>query len=212
MELLQRHRYEEVVDEICNLKWSTLSGGELMRVAWAYYHFSVQFRETVQIACARYPGDRGLAELREGECDTDNLSPCPGIVDEGERVNHDEFMRRVLVMSNLDRDERIRVDRLGRSYLAEIRRVDADTRIMSLASYEDGGLEKVFSAILLAEDWNDPSLAAFHHFLVGHIQLDSDPDLGHGALCRHLVADDRILPLWRAFRNVLVEAAPGLVE
>jgi hypothetical protein len=29
-------------------------------------------------------------------------------------------------------------------------------------------------------------------------------------LCRHLVADDRILPLWEAFKNLLVTAAPRL--
>ena len=32
----------------------------------------------------------------------------------------------------------------------------------------------------------------------------------HGGLCRHLVADDRIVPLWEAFRDVLVGAAPRL--
>jgi hypothetical protein len=78
---------------------------------------------------------------------------------------------------------------------------------MSLSSYEDGGLETVFRAILEALDWESPALGAFHHFLVEHIRLDSGE---HGGLCRHLVADDRIAPLWRAFRNLLVGAAPRL--
>ena len=81
------------------------------------------------------------------------------------------------------------------------------TRAMSLSSYEDGGLEKVFAAMLTAKDWDEPSLGAFRHFLVEHIKLDSGE---HGGLCRHLVADDRILPLWEAFRDILVEAAPRL--
>lgn len=85
--------------------------------------------------------------------------------------------------------------------------MDALTRAMSLSSYEDGGLEKVFGAILQAPDWDEPSLRAFRHFLVEHIRLDGDE---HGSLCRHLVADDRVLPLWTAFRNILVEAAPRL--
>jgi hypothetical protein len=212
MELLQKYRYEQVIDTICDLKWSQLTRNELMAVSWAYYYFSVQFCETVEIACARDPADRRLTELREGECNTDNLSPYPDIAEPGEKMNHDEFMRRVLVMSTLGRDERMRVDRLGRAYVAAVRRIDPDTRIMSLPSYEDGGLEKVFSAILFAKDWDDPSLAAFRHFLVGHIRLDSNPDTGHGALCRHLVADDRILPLWSAFRNILVSAAPSLAN
>jgi len=113
-------------------------------------------------------------------------------------------------MSSLDRSTRARIERLGAAYLAEVRRTGVETRVRSLSSYEDGGLEKVFSAVLRARDWNEPSLAAFRHFLAGHIDLDTDPDMGHGALCRHLVADDRIVPLWRAFRDLLKQAAPTL--
>ena len=53
---------------------------------------------------------------------------------------------------------------------------------MALASYEDGGLERVFRAILTAQHWNDPVLQAFKHFLSEHIRFDSDPEQGHGAL------------------------------
>ena len=155
-------------------------------------------------------GDRQLVLLREGECETDNLSPYPGVAEEGERMNHDEFMRRVFAMSSLDKAERERVERLGLAYLAEIRRIDPVTRVRSLPTYEDGGLEKVFRAVLRAPDWDEPSLRAFNHFLVGHIQLDSDPEAGHGSLCRHLAADDSVLPLWSAFRDLLVGAAPRL--
>ena len=87
--------------------------------------------------------------------------------------------------------------------------MDPLTWAMALSSYEDGGLEAVFGAILKAPDWNEPSLGAFKHFLVEHIKLDFGEDL-HGSLCRHLVADDRILPLWEAFKNLLVTAAPRL--
>ena len=107
---------------------------------------------------------------------------------------------------------RERLEKLGRAYLAEVRKLDPETRVLSLPSYEDGGLEKVFRAILHAPDWDEPSLRAFQHFLVGHIRLDSDPEAGHGSLCRHLAPDDRILPLWSAFRNLLVEAAPRLAS
>ena len=37
--------YEHVIDDICNLNWAKLNEEDLIRVAWAYYHFSVQFRE-----------------------------------------------------------------------------------------------------------------------------------------------------------------------
>jgi hypothetical protein len=200
-------RYQAVIDEIGSLNWSALLRNELMAACCAYYFFSVQFVEAVHIACDLYPTDPKLIELREGECDTDNLSPYPGIAEEGEKMNHDEFMRRVVAMSSLDRDMRAKVESLGHSYLAEVRRMDPLTRAMSLSSYEDGGLETVFRAMLLAPDWDEPSLGAFRHFLVEHIRLDSGE---HGSLCRHLVADDSILLLWNSFRALLVGAAPRL--
>jgi hypothetical protein len=201
------NRYESVIDEIGDLNWSALTRDELMAVSTAYYYFSVQFVEAVDIACELYPSDPQLIELRQGECDTDNLSPYPGAAKPGEKMNHDEFMRRTVAMSSLDRSTRDKVENLGRAYLAEVNQFDAVTRAMSLSSYEDGGLEKVFGAMLTAKHWDEPSLGAFRHFLVEHIKLDSGE---HGGLCRHLVADDRILPLWNAFRDILVGAAPRL--
>jgi hypothetical protein len=83
---------------------------------------------------------------------------------------------------------------------------------MALASYEDGGLERIFGAILTASQWNGPLLQAFKHFLSEHIRFDSDPTQGHGALCRHLTPDDRIFPLWVEFKQMLIEAAPRLAH
>ena len=201
------NRYHRTINDIANLNWSVLTRTDLTAVAAAYYYFSVQFREALEVACDLYPSDHNLVELRSGECDTDNLSPCHNIALDGEKMNHDEFMRRVVDMAPLDPVERDRIEQLGRSYLAESRAMDALTRAMSLSSYEDGGLEKVFDAILRAPDWDEPSLCAFRHFLIEHIRLDGNE---HGSLCRHLVADDRVLPLWIAFRNILVKAAPRL--
>jgi hypothetical protein len=65
--------YEQVIDEICNLGWATLTGEDLIRVAWAYYHFSVQFRECLEIARQLYPDDERLLQLDHGERNTDNL-------------------------------------------------------------------------------------------------------------------------------------------
>lgn len=201
------NRYHAVIDDICNLKWSALSREELMAVCAAYYYFSVQFVEAVDIACGLHPSDRKLAELREGECDTDNLSPYPDVAREGEKMNHDEFIRRAAAMSSLNAAERARVEKIGRAYLEQVHRMEPLVRAMSLSSYEDEGLPRVFSAMLKAPDWNEPSLGAFRHFLVQHVALDSNV---HGALCRHLVADDRILPLWKGFHKLFVDAAPKL--
>jgi hypothetical protein len=83
---------------------------------------------------------------------------------------------------------------------------------LALASYEDGGLESVFRAVLTAPDWDNPLLAAFKHFLIEHIKFDSDPEQGHGSLCRHLPPDDRVAPLWEEFRHMFVKAAPRLTR
>jgi hypothetical protein len=212
VELFELNSYQKIIDEIGELNWSTLTLGELMSVAGAYYYFSVQFRENLELACDQNPWDEQLARLHREECDTANLSPFPGVAEPGERMNHDEFMLRLLNMSPLTPHVRGRIDRLGASYLAYIRDFDPVTRALSIASYEDGGLERVFTSILLARDWNDPSLRAFRHFLVEHIRFDSDPVAGHGSLSRHLVPDDRIFPLWRAFRDLLVGAVPALAN
>ena len=207
---LQKIGYTHIVDQICGLDWEHCSQDDLKAVAAAYYYFSVAFCETVEIACAHYPDDEGLMALREGECETDNLSPYPGIAAQGERMNHNEFMRRVVAMSALDRHLAERIGKMGEAYLGKIRSVDPVLRITCLASYEDGGLERVFRSVLRAQDWQEPSLLAFRHFLVGHVELDSDPEGGHGALCRHLTPDERIAPLWNAFLHLLMEAAPNL--
>jgi len=207
MAVVTRERYHAVIDEISGLNWSALSREELMAVCAAYYYFSVQFVEAVDIACELYPSDPKLAELRAGECDTDNLSPYPGVAEEEEKMNHDEFIRRAVAMSSLKPAERARVEAIGRAYLDDVHGMERFVRAMSLSSYEDEGLPQVFKAMLKARDWDEPSLGAFKHFLVQHVALDSNV---HGALCRHLVADDRILPLWKAFRNLLVDAAPKL--
>ena len=52
--------YEQVIDEICNLNWTKLIEEDIIRVAWAYYHFSVQFRECLEIARKMYPDDERL--------------------------------------------------------------------------------------------------------------------------------------------------------
>jgi hypothetical protein len=204
--------YAQVINEICDLNWSALSRDELIDVAWAYYFFSVQFCENVGIARRLHPNDKRLEELDRGERDTDNLSPCPGVVGVGEKVDHDEFMRRALRLEAIDELRRRRLLTIGAAYLDKVRAADDATRTLSLPTYEDGGLERVFRSILLAPDWDGPLLEAFKHFLVGHIALDSDPREGHGSLCRHLTPNARVLELWLAFKQSLVAAAPNLAR
>lgn len=203
-----RFVFDSVIDGICRMAWEELDSDEVMRVAKAYYYFSVQFRENLEIACATHPGDPKLAELWEGECDTDNLSPWPGVAAVGERMNHDEFMRRLLEFHPIGRDEKL--SDAGMSYLGKTRVIEDAARAASIASYEDGGLSRVFGAMLRAPHWYGRGQRAFRFFLEEHVRFDSDDGAGHGTLSRHLPVDDRILPLWTAFRDLLVTAAPKL--
>jgi hypothetical protein len=206
------YAYERVVDDICELNWVSLCQEELIGVAWAYYHFSVQFRECLEIARTLYPADERLLQLDHGERDTNNLSPWPGVAAVGEKMNHDEFMRRTLELKTIPEQRRRSLAAIGQAYLTNVRRMDRNSKALALASYEDGGLEKVFRAILTAQHWDGPLLQAFKHFLAEHIRFDSDPDQGHGALCRHLTPDQRVLPLWIEFKKMLIQAVPQLAD
>ena len=204
--------YQNVINDICDFNWRGLTEDGLLNVAWAYYHFSVQFRENLEIARKLYPDDERLLELDHGERDTNNLSPWPGVAAAGEKMNYDEFMRRALELTKLSDDRKQSLVAIGQAYLAKVRAMDRNSRAMALASYEDGGLEKVFRAMLTAQHWNDPALLAFKHFLAEHIRFDSDPELGHGALCRHLTPDERVTPLWAEFKEMLIESTPQLIH
>jgi hypothetical protein len=176
---------ERALDEICALNWTGLGVGELTGVAWAYYFFSIQFRENLEIACAAHPDDELLRQLAREECATDNLSPWPGVSEPGEAMDHDEFMRRLLALSPISPEIQHQIEDAGQFYLSNVRSMNSVARAASIASYEDGGLERVFRAILQCRRWETPLLQAFRHFLVQHIEFDSSPEQGHGALSRH---------------------------
>jgi hypothetical protein len=203
-------KYDNVITTICSLSWDRLTSEEVLQVAKAYYYFSIQFRENLEIACQLRPGDPKLAALRLGECDTDNLSPWPEVTAPGEKLDHDEFMRRLLALQPVPDEESL--EALGANYLSQVRAVDDHARACSIASYEDGGLSRVFSAMLRAQRWYGPGQRAFRFFLEQHILFDTDDAGGHGSLSRHLVPDDSILPLWSAFATLLVLAVPCLAQ
>ena len=199
-------RYLSIIERICDMQWSVLTGQEVLRVARAYHYFSIQFRENLAIACRLHPSDANLQVLHSEECDTANLSPWPGVAELDESLDHDVFIERLLRLQPTGGHDDLRS--AGESYLATIRAVDDSARAKIIASYEDGGLSSVFAAILTAPNWEGPALGAFRHFLLKHIEFDSDSDAGHGLLARTLVPDDAITPLWAAFEDILLCAVP----
>lgn len=202
--------FENVIDQICEMSWEKISSDEVLKVAKVYYYFSIQFRENLAIACDLLPSDEKLSRLYREECDTDNLSPYPGITAVGERIDHDEFMRRLLLIQPIEQEAEL--EKAGNAYLEQIHNINSFVRAQSIASYEDGGLNSVFSAMLRAPVWRGAGQQAFRFFLEQHIRFDTDADAGHGALSRHLGRDDAILPLWTAFKDLLMRAAPILAE
>src|ERR1700733_1646606 len=118
---LARAAFKEVINEICDLHWSHLTQDDLINVAWVYYYFSVQFRENLEIARDLYPDDARLQQLDQGERDTDNLSPWLGVAEIGEKMNHDEFMRRTLNLTGIVESRQRRLESIGESYLASVR-------------------------------------------------------------------------------------------
>jgi hypothetical protein len=200
------------IREICDLDWSAASSETMTGVAWAYYHFSIQFRENLQIARSLLPDDPKLRQLEEEECSTDNLSPWPGVAKVGERMDHDEFMRRSLELRPISPVKRAFYKDYGATYLKLVRAMPLTARAASIGSYEGGGLEAVFRAFLTAPDWEGMLLEAFQHFLVQHIRFDSDLEHGHSALSRHLAPDRHTAFFWKHFHDLLFLCAPQLSE
>jgi hypothetical protein len=203
-------KISEIIDAIRHLPWHELESDEVLCVAHAYYYFSIQFRENLEIARSVWPDDLGLARLYEEECNTDNLSPWPGVADAGEKLNHDEFMRRLLALQPMDEADRL--DAAGIAYLTSVRRMDDITRAQSIISYEDGGLSEVFQAILQAPCWDGAAAQAFKFFLQQHILFDENENAGHGAMVRHIRADCDVTPLWTAFYEILADSVPRLLR
>jgi hypothetical protein len=203
--------FKHVIGEICAFPWASLTCEEMADVAGAYYFFSIQFRESLAEARRLYPADADLRRLEAEECDTDNLSPWPGVAAAGERMDHDEFIRRTLALLPRMATKIAASDAIGRHYLAATRAQASEARAACLASYEDGGLERVFRSMLQFPRWNDNALLqAFRHFLSEHVRFDAGSEESHGALCRNIPFDDRILPLWQSFRDLLVETVPTI--
>ena len=59
--------YQREIDDICRLNWTGLSQADLTKVAWAYYYFSIQFRENLEVARSLFPDDERLLWLDHAE-------------------------------------------------------------------------------------------------------------------------------------------------
>ena len=62
---MSSQKFEGVIDDICGLNWRNLVEDDLVSVAWVYYYFSVQFRESLEIARKLYPDGLVLLQPRQ---------------------------------------------------------------------------------------------------------------------------------------------------
>ncbi len=210
VQCLERYKGSTIIGGLCELNWRDLTEFEVVCAAWAYYFFSIQFRENLEIACDRFSDDNNLQRLKREECNTANLSPYPQIAFVGEKLDHDEFMRRALALFPIPEETACRFQAGGLQYLQEIRAMSEEARALSIGNYESGGLERLFKAMLQAPPYQNKLVAAFRFFMLEHIRFDSDPVDGHGALSMNITGDEDIEPLWDAFGQMLLEFVPGL--
>jgi hypothetical protein len=116
MSVSQEFAYPKVIDGICQLDWRGQNTEAMVSVAWAYYYFSIQFRENLEIARKLYPEDIKLQQLEREECNTANLSPWPGVATDGEAMNHDEYMRRTLALLPIPSERAAHLTAIGRRH------------------------------------------------------------------------------------------------
>jgi hypothetical protein len=55
--------YQKVIADISDLNWPDLTEAEVVQVAWAYYFFSIQFRENLNLAREIFSEDEDLIRL-----------------------------------------------------------------------------------------------------------------------------------------------------
>ena len=111
------------------------------------------------------PDDEQLEELDRGERDTDNLSPYPGVVVAGERVNHDEFMRRALLLTPIDDIRRSRLEEIGAAYLSKSAPLTIGQRRRASRAMRTAGLRRCSGACCRPRIGTIPSCGLSSTFL-----------------------------------------------
>tara|TARA_B100001989_G_C24540621_1_gene467343 strand:- start:1554 stop:2237 length:684 start_codon:yes stop_codon:yes gene_type:complete len=196
------------VERICNLGWEDLSENQVKRALHGFYFFSQKFVDNLRTASNLYPEDDGIKSLMQEELNTDNLSPYNGVADEGEAMDHDVFLRRVIQISGLSEEENEELFTKGKQYLEAMDQMPPEAQLQCLVSCEDGGAIQMYSSVLKAQvlDSEDPALQAFKHFLQKHVEFDNEEgaEAGHGTLVRKFEMEDKhIGPFWNHFADFL---------
>ena len=193
------------------MNWRRLSIGELIDVAWAYYFFSIQFRENLLIARELLPDDAQLEQLgsrRKGYGQFISLSRgCRRRGASGSRRVHAES-----VVADADRraSAAIASRRSARLISAKSAPLTVGQGPRASRAMRTGVLRKCSGACCRPRIGRIPCSQGFKHFLEKHIEFDSDVENGHGGLCRHLPPNEGVRELWTAFKESLIQVAPAL--
>lgn len=210
MGLSECFQANSAINRVCDIGWETLNEQQMTSAVWMFYFRSVQFRENLEAAIRLHPDNQNLRTLTEEELHTNNLSPYNGIAAEGEYLDHDTFLKRIIETHPIPPEKRQYLENLGKEYLDSMTKMPDEIKAMCLVSSEDGGSSKIYTNILTSPQncWKSNGMQAFRHFLQKHVEFDSTEgeDTGHGMLVRKLGIDDRVAPMLDKFADCLEDA------
>lgn len=163
---------------------------------------AIEFAETLRIAIPRHPDL--FREMAKGELQTNNLV----FEDYNRTGDHWEFLVHFIEKYGIRELCPRSVIESGERYLARVRKLPEDVRIMSIVSREQE-LHRIFSKILETDLSSIPGLHTFRYYLERHIELDSSEG-GHADLLKDFTVDDRVLPFYK-IRHDLYRPLPKVV-
>jgi hypothetical protein len=192
--------YRGAIARIQNLDWKSFNPGSIIFVS---LFTAEEFADSLRVTLSIFPGVSTLAEMAEGELQTDNLR-YSGY----ERIgDHADFLRHFHNGSEAE----YRVAEAYKNYRNVVEAFRANERAMTIISREQE-LPGIFEEILSAHDWNALGLGFYQYYLSRHIQIDSQ-ESGHRDLTTQFSRDQgfELSPevlddFWSARLNLYQEA------
>lgn len=177
--------YKNIVKTIENLPWEAFDPNSLMIVSAVS---ALEFASTLR---AGIRAESALSAIASGELETDNLK----FSDYQVSGDHADFLWHFIRKHNLLTKVDGKVIEAGARYLANISRLDTNTRVMSIVSREKE-LAGIFEKIIPTLDDTNPAMAAFKYYLVRHTELDQGEG-GHSDALVHLPVTEKVNEFWK---------------
>lgn len=187
--------YASIVKEIRDLKWGSLSPGDLQKLMVLSAYSALEFAESLRLALKTHPKNSALKRMAKEELSTDTLS-FGGYARQGD---HADFLWHFIRTYGLLGKHKALQNR-GKAYLQQVRLLSPEVRVMSIVSREKE-LPGIFARILTAKNWKAKGLPEYRYYLERHIVLDSAVG-GHADMLSNMPIDDRVADFYRARLNM----------